>query len=153
MGMDNKTKGKMGRLSRCLHPRRLWVPAFIMAGVSILSGSSGVQTGPIQFIGMDKLGHLVVFGLLSVAWVRSMHEHALSQGMRLFLAVSLTTGFGLADELHQLTNPERTFEWGDLLADALGAFMGAAVYLHSRWLRWFCERDICSCWRLLFSRK
>jgi VanZ family protein len=129
---------------------RCWLPAFIMVGVSILSGSAGVQTGPIRFTGMDKLGHLVVFGLLAVAWVRALREEV-SPKRRWLAAVLLTTGFGLADELHQLTNPDRYFEWGDLLADGLGAMIGASIYLNSRWARQLCERELFSC-RGLMSR-
>ncbi len=125
-----------------LHARRLWAPVFIMAGISILSGSAGIQTSGWSFVGMDKLGHLVVFGLLGIAWVRCFSGESFATGPRLLAAVVLATAFGLADELHQLTNPLRTFEYADLLADFLGAIMGSWIYLRSRTLRRLMEIKI-----------
>ena len=101
----------------------------MMLGISFLSGSAGVQMGPLSFVGVDKLGHLVVFGLLGVAWVRCFPPTA-GHFRRLILATALTAGFGLLDELHQYTNPERLFEWGDLAADFLGGLLATAAYLH-----------------------
>jgi hypothetical protein len=119
---------------------RLWVPAFMMAGISYLSGTSGVQVGSWSFVGIDKIGHFVVFGLLGIAWSRCLAPGA-SNWRRLFLATFLTTGFGLLDELHQFHNPVRFFEWGDLLADACGAFFSAAAYLYIKPLQSFLELE------------
>lgn len=107
----------------------------MMAGITLLSGSAGVQTGPIGFAGMDKLGHLVVFGLLAIAWVRCLEGEAMTPRVRFWSAVLLTAGFGLADEWHQYHNPQRTFEWADLAADCLGAVLAAAAYLNLGRLR------------------
>jgi len=131
----------MTRLKEYLKPHRLWAPVFMMAGISILSGSAGVNVGSWAFVGIDKLAHLAVFGLLGVAWVRSFRTATISATVRWLLAVSLTTLFGLLDEFHQLQNPLRTFEWADLLADFCGAVAGAAAYLHLRWFQTFLELE------------
>ncbi|HSH09981.1 MAG TPA: VanZ family protein [Oceanipulchritudo sp.] len=120
---------------------RLWAPFFMMAGISILSGSAGVNVGRWSFVGIDKLAHIAVFGLLGVAWTRSFQVPGMSSWGRWFLAVFLTTFFGLLDEWHQLQNPLRTFEWADLLADFAGSMAGAAAYLHLRWFQVFLEID------------
>jgi VanZ family protein len=125
--------------------RRLWVPVFMMAGISVLSGSAGVQMGSLSFVGIDKLGHLVVFGLLGVAWARCWPVPDSRRLAVLLAAVLLTSGFGLLDELHQYRNPERTFEWADWLADTVGAVSGAALYLYCRPLQALSEiklRDV-----------
>lgn len=131
-------------------PGRVWVPVFMMAGISMLSGTAGVQVGAWSFAGIDKLGHFVVFGLLGIAWSR-LFKPRLAPWRRLFLATVLTTLFGLMDELHQFHNPERYFEWADLLADALGAFVMAACYLYIRPLRDLLELDLRR-FRYLLSR-
>jgi hypothetical protein len=113
----------------------------MMAGISLLSGSPGVQTGGWGFPGIDKLAHFVVFGLLGIAWARSFSAASFSPLQRLLLAGLLGSLFGLADEAHQLLNPGRTFEWGDWLADTAGAFVLAAFYLYWRQGQMLCELE------------
>lgn len=118
-----------------------WLPVFVMAGVSVLSGSAGVPTGGVTFVGMDKLGHVVVFGLLAVSVARC--GDVVGRPWRSWLvAVLVAGGFGLADELHQLTNPERMFEWGDWVADWIGGLSGAGVYVRWHGLRRLLEQPV-----------
>lgn len=133
--------------------KRLWVPIFMMAGISILSGSAGIQTHGWSFVGMDKLGHLVVFGLLGVAWARCLSMEASSAAYRILFATGLSTVFGYADELHQFHNPARTFEWADLAADFLGALSGSVLYVGSGGLRALLESRIKDLLRLPSRKK
>ncbi len=144
---------KQIKMKNFLMPGRLWAPVFMMAGISILSGTAGVSAGPLSFAGIDKLAHLLVFGLLSVAWVRTFPGEFLRPVHRLLLAVLATTLFGLADELHQLGNPLRTFEWADLGADFVGSLLGALGYLQISWWRAFLEVEIKDALRLRFAAK
>ena len=140
------------RPSPCLHDRyrlqRLWLPAYVMAGVTLLSGTPGPQLGPMAFAGVDKIGHFVVFGLLGVAWVRCLDPTAFGPVLRLLLATLLTGLFGLLDELHQFHTPGRFFEWADLIADFAGAFAWSAAYIYLKGWRAFLERELRSLWRL-----
>ena len=131
--------------------RRLWVPAFMMTGISLLSGTAGPQVGSWSFVGIDKVGHFVVFGLIGIAWCRSLQADA-PAWRRLLLATGLTTCFGLLDELHQFHNPERFFEWADLLADAGGALFSGAAYLYIKPLQSLLELEFRQCLRLRFQR-
>ena len=144
---------KQIKLKNFLITGRLWAPVLMMTGISILSGTAGVSAGPFSFVGIDKLAHLLVFGLLSVAWVRVLPPAVFRPVLRLLLAVLATTLFGLLDELHQLGNPLRTFEWADLAADFLGSVLGAVAYLHLSWWRSFLEVEIGDALRLRFANK
>ncbi|MEX0325252.1 MAG: VanZ family protein [Puniceicoccaceae bacterium] len=124
------------RLSR-FSIRRLWGPVSLMVVISLFSGTPGVQLGEWSFIGIDKLGHLLVFGLLGVAWLRVLMAQAGTHFQALVLAVALTTAFGAFDELHQYLNPDRYFEWADLLADFSGALLAGTLY----W-RWSLFRSV-----------
>jgi VanZ family protein len=125
----------------------------MMVGISLLSGSAGVQMGPLSFAGIDKLGHLVVFGLLGIAWARCLLSAAWSRPRRLVTAVLLTTLFGLADEVHQYTNPQRYFEWADLTADFVGALLATGAYLWIQPLQALLELNFKAAGRLMFIRK
>lgn len=120
----------------------------MMLGISVLSESAGIQTGGWSFAGMDKLGHLAVFGLLGIAWVRSFDNRCLSPAKRLMLAVLLATGFGMLDEVHQYHNPLRTFEWADLLADFAGSVIACCCYVWLKPLRQLLETEILQSLRL-----
>ncbi|HKJ91283.1 MAG TPA: VanZ family protein [Oceanipulchritudo sp.] len=120
--------------------RRLGLPLFMMAGISILSGSAGVDTGGVTFPGMDKVAHFLVFGLLGIAWARVPGKET-ARIVRLVMAVALVGGFGLIDEAHQLHNPARQFEWADLLADLAGALGLGGAYLYCRPFRDLMELD------------
>lgn len=133
--------------------KHLWAPFFIMIGISILSGSAGIQTGGWSFTGMDKVGHLVVFGMLGVAWIRCLDEHVMVQSRRWAVAVVLTVLFGLGDELHQYQNPLRTFEWADLLADLVGAMLATFLYLRYEWIQKILEFKIGESLRLRSADK
>lgn len=128
--MRSSTNQNPGKRERFLRKGRLWVPLFMMAGISLLSGSAGVQLGSWSFVGMDKLGHLVIFGLLGIAWARCLPLGAEHRLGTLLVATGLTAFFGLLDELHQYTNPLRYFEWADLVADFAGALLAATAYLY-----------------------
>jgi hypothetical protein len=148
----NHSKEPVGHRQSVLKSR-LWVPLFMMVGISLLSGSAGVQMGPLSFTGIDKLGHLVVFGLLGIAWARCLPAAAWTRPRRLLAATLLATLFGLLDEIHQFTNPERYFEWADLAADFLGALLASGAYLWIGPLQALLEVNFKGAGRLMFMRK
>ena len=67
----------------------------------------------------DKLVHAAGYGLLGAL--------ASASGFRPWAAFLTVLGFGLLLELAQLISGYRAFEWGDLLADAVGAALGIAL--------------------------
>jgi VanZ family protein len=99
--------------------------AALLVGVAIAVATLGPPAGPI-IPGSDKLAHLVAFAALafplSFAWPRRM--------LPVVLGVLCYGG------LIELVQPffGRTAEWGDLLADGLGAIAGTALGAASR--RW-----------------
>ena len=133
---------KPGGFLRTLDLRHLWVPVYIMVGISILSDSAGVEVGSWSFAGLDKIAHFFIFGLLGVAWVRCFPAEALSGRRRFILAVALTALFGLGDEMHQAYNPLRMFEWADAIADVSGALVFVSAYLRLNFFRRLLEMTL-----------
>lgn len=110
------------------HRRVLFAGLAILWAVVIFAVSS--SSNPLPFVPrslltQDKLAHLLAYTLLG-AFVRAALDGArLHPRTALALAAALATLYGLSDELHQFFVPGRDMSGGDLLADALGASLGA----------------------------
>lgn len=120
---------------------RTLTPFLLMAILFVMSGGPQPEVPVPVFPHFDKLAHFLVFGLLATTWLRFRPRRALDWKQGVF-AAGATILFGLADELHQFTNPCRHFEWADWFADSLGALV--AVVAYQRWtayrllLEWRC---------------
>jgi len=103
----------------------LWLwPLSLATAIFIASGRSEVM-GP-DIIGIDKVAHFAVFGLLATLVLRT--------GCRPWVAVLLVSLFGFTDEWHQSFTPGRMVEVADWVADTLGAITAVAIY--ARWTRY-----------------
>jgi VanZ family protein len=80
-------------------------------------------------LGWDKLNHVLAFAALGLCAVFGWRS---SRVARLAVLLALLA-FGGAIELLQLHVPNRSGEWGDLAADAIGIGLGAL--LAWSWLR------------------
>lgn len=100
--------------------------ALIVAVLALGPGTPGPEGVP----GLDKLGHLIAFGAIAapLAWRFPHHWRAVA------LAVLAYGG------MIEIVQPAfgRAAEWGDLLADGIGAFGGA--FLGARLGRWSIRR-------------
>jgi hypothetical protein len=110
-----------------------------MAGIYWLSSIPGeaateneLLSGIILWIppAIQNLAHIPLFGVL--AWLWYLPLSACKKHDRLLFSTTflLTTGFGIMDELHQLTVPGRYASLTDIALNTLGA--GFAVWLISR---------------------
>jgi VanZ family protein len=113
---------------------RAWAPA--MAYMLLIWGLSSIPTqfdfSRVPF--RDKGVHFVEYGALAM-----LLAHAAGgtwRHMRLVglfaLAAAVTTLWGIIDEIHQAFVPGRVSDVHDVMADALGALVGAGVYLTLR---------------------
>ena len=94
--------------------------------IVIASGRSEVAAPSI--IGIDKVAHFGVFGLLAILVVRNGFSPR-----RAWIAVLAVSLFGLTDEWHQSFTPGRFVEFADWVADTLGAIIAVTIYV--RWPR------------------
>lgn len=123
----------------------LW-PLSLAVSITLLSGRSIPPMPPHDIIHIDKLAHLLVFGLLATAIYRAFPP-TFAAPRRTLWAICLTIIFGLADELHQGTTPGRTMDFWDWLADALGAVIAVGVYRY-----WGLYRAVLE-WRVIPRRR
>jgi VanZ family protein len=101
------------------------------------------EESPINFIGLDKLGHAIEFGILGLVAANALltltgrnQSNRSSSSQRESVwngAVLIAALWGWLDEIHQFWVPGRNTDPSDLLADVIGAAIGAWVLL--RWMR------------------
>jgi VanZ family protein len=102
-----------------------WLPPLAWA-VLILVLTSIPQPHLPDVRGIDKLGHLCMYGVLGLLTVRSFATDL--RPWRIFLLVLLGIClFGALDEWHQQFIPGRTMDVRDWLADSLGAGLGGML--------------------------
>lgn len=95
--------------------------------LSSLPSSSLPQTIP----GLDKLVHFVEYALLAALWSWALAPRLAARPV--FIAsVIISFLYGVADEIHQLFVPGRSFEVGDILANCAGALAGSWLAMPRR---------------------
>ena len=87
-----------------------------------------------MWLGIKTL-HVLEFGLLALLLARGMFRVTAWKASRIyFLAILLTTAYGVSDEVHQLFVPGRSARAGDVVADCIGALIFARLHpVAARW--------------------
>lgn len=116
----------------------LW-PLLLAATIFMVSGRGRVASPDI--VGIDKVAHFFVFGLLGTLIAR-IPRIAAWRGLGVWWAVALASAYGIADEFHQSFTPGRSVELADWLVDTAGAALAVAVYVRWRWYRAFLEKPL-----------
>lgn len=123
--------------NRCIDKLRLPVALAYMAIILWMSSVPGVISEDATSLhrvflwvppGIQNLLHVPVYAGLAVAWGGALSlwlsRHWWIVGGAFFITVS----FGIADECYQSFIPGRFASVGDILANALGAFIGVGFY-------------------------
>jgi VanZ family protein len=116
-----------------LGPRAIVWPVIVVAAVVVASSQSHIAA-PRGIVGFDKIAHFSVYGLLATVLARIWFSGKRRPWRVVFLAVAITSLFGITDELHQSFTPGRSVELADWLADTGGATLAAVVYVY--WAGW-----------------
>ena len=96
---------------------------------------------PPLFEGADKIAHAIMFGgfavMMLLDWQRKhgWRQEDVARGM-IYAFISSATG-ALVEVAQAAMGMGRGFEYGDIIADTIGAFIFAALYLSLQkyWLR------------------
>jgi VanZ family protein len=111
---------------------RYQLPLFIWA--AIIFWFSSLTTLPhikIPIIGADKLAHISVFFVFCWFSRRALFFQTalpILKRRSLVCAFLLTCLYGYFDEVHQLYIPDRTCDYFDMLADAIGALLFVILF-------------------------
>jgi VanZ family protein len=115
--------------------RRWAYPVAVATLVVIASSRSAVESG-IRIEHFDKVVHFSVYGLLGTLVLRALG------GSRWGWAIVAVSLFGVSDEIHQYFTPGRSMEFGDWVADTLGATVAVMAYRNWAWYRQRLEKPL-----------
>ncbi len=105
------------------------VLAFIWSAItvylSLISARSASKFNVWDFVGIDKLGHLVFYSIFSFLWCMGLSRNMLDKKNILFFSIS----FGVLMEICQLyLFNGRSFEFYDILANIIGSIIGVILF-------------------------
>lgn len=117
--------------------RRLWIPLIpttlrwgavvAVAGVILYysiqagPGTQTFQTGPFGLFLYSNWLHFLAYACLAVTLAYALHDSRLSAWELSVLALVGAVGYGVTIELLQSRLPSRTFAFGDMAVNAVGA--------------------------------
>lgn len=115
-----------------------WTVMGLYAGLIFLASSRSIQIEEPSFPYQDKCAHFIAYGLFCtiLCWAISAHLKGNQIRKFIFMAIILTSLYGITDEVHQLFVPTRTGEVFDWLADTAGAATAGLC-----WLKFFPTRS------------
>ena len=93
----------------------------------IFAGSSVPGGGRPSRRGWDKVAHFCEYAVLGWLGQRALREAGLSPRRAALVAAVGAAAYGISDEWHQSFVPRRDVGAADVLADALGATLAAAL--------------------------
>ena len=109
-----------------------WLPAVAMAvALFALSSVPGWQMPvAVPIWGADKLAHAAVYALfgLAIAWPLDRAIGVRGRIELVLLTVAIGVLYGISDEWHQSFVPNRAPSSADVVADGIGALLGALLY-------------------------
>ncbi len=113
--------------------KRWWPVVAVALAIFLLSSRNLSMLAGRWPHGADKVAHLAIYGVLGALIARACWRTGSRSAVRVVvLSMLLATTYGLSDEIHQRFVPGRQFELADLLADAVGALLGALLMARAR---------------------
>ena len=79
---------------------------------------------------IDKLLHFFAYAVLGALFLRAYKTLQIRNNLKFLIILSVLSSslYGISDEMHQYFVPYRSFEYADILADALGSLFGVFIY-------------------------
>lgn len=116
---------KSNRLKRFFYP----VAFFAVLLAIIYKADTANYNFAFHVVGMipygDKIAHAILYGIMAYLLNNALDGN---RWKRLQVGSLMVMMFALIEEVSQLYFPSRSFDWFDLLADAVGIFAATVVY-------------------------
>ena len=103
----------------------------VMGTIFILSGTPGDRLSLSVLPGIDKLAHMVAYGILALTTLFAFSEERRRnhRKMVILLTVVFCVAYGISDEFHQAFVPGRSPSILDIVADCAGAVTATVFYV------------------------
>lgn len=115
-----------------IRPLLLWAPAIVFASaIFFISSLPGASLPTVAIWSADKVVHAAVFAVLGLLVALPLDRLKLVErkGWLIAVAALIATAYGVSDELHQRFTPGRSPDVADVVADAVGAVIGAWTWV------------------------
>jgi VanZ family protein len=119
-------------VARSLRLGLVWGPPILyMAAIFWMSSRSNPLPGLDLSGGRDKVAHAAAYAVLGLLLARAAFRSWPERGLVSMsaLGAGLAAIYGVLDEVHQSFVPGRHATVGDVIADAVGAILGAGVFI------------------------
>ena len=116
-----------------------WLPIFIYCLLIYIQSSYPSPEELPQLPYLDKILHFAAYALLGILFLRALKTLPIKDNIKLItiLAITLSSLYGISDEIHQHYVPYRDADITDALADIIGSIFGVYIYnffwLERRW--------------------
>ncbi len=114
----------MNRIGKYIAPTLLYCGLLFY-----MSGIPGHAAPNIPF--SDKMFHVLAYLVLGFLFARSLpviNNYRIVRQNVIWFSILFCTFYGISDEIHQLFVEGRSFEFGDMIADAVGGALGASIF-------------------------
>ncbi len=110
---------------------KFWFPVIAYSGIIFYISSLPNLKAPLERFSFDKVYHLGEYIVLGFLFARALTHTKPTLSTKITLIVALAFGcfYGLTDEFHQSFVVGRVCDIKDLIADTVGGFLGAWVFL------------------------
>ena len=114
---------------------RIWLlPLGWALLIFALSSIPGAAFPASKLLSYDKLVHAGVYAVLGFLCFLALARASLQKtGVLVLVAGAIATLYGITDEIHQMFVPGRAADVRDVLADAVGGFLGALTASYLPW--------------------
>ena len=98
-----------------------------------LSSSPNLIQQPIEFISIDKIGHIIFYGILTMLMLNDLNVFKGLTKLAIGTVLLIASSYGIMLEFVQAALPYRMFDYADMIANFIGVFTGCFLYLwHQR---------------------
>ncbi|HMS97212.1 MAG: VanZ family protein [Saprospiraceae bacterium] len=110
------------------HLTLAWIWTAVIVLLSALSGNTVKKIMVVNFFGIDKLGHLIMYGTLTWLWILAlMHNTSKKRSMCFAFAISTFVGF-LMEIGQKFIFTGRSFEYDDMIANTVGSILSIGIF-------------------------
>ena len=108
---------------------RFYFASIVWSGIILgLTLTPGKSLPSVELFTYDKLGHLVIFLVLSFLYVSGLYANKNGFKKSILIGLIATVLYGAAIEVLQDFIPDRSMDWKDLAANCSGSTIGIILF-------------------------